>query len=81
MNNTTQNLELAFDVGHDSIGWSVLGTGDDAPGHQRLRGSGLPKRRMPCSKKENLPSTAEEYQGDTAEDCSHEDSSRVAGSD
>ena len=31
MNNTTQNLELAFDVGHDSIGWSVLGTGDDAP--------------------------------------------------
>lgn len=31
MNNTTQNLELAFDVGHDSIGWSVLDTGSDAP--------------------------------------------------
>lgn len=31
MNNTTQNLDLAFDVGHDSIGWSVLSRKGDAP--------------------------------------------------
>lgn len=31
MNNTTQNLDLAFDVGHDSIGWSVLSHEGDAP--------------------------------------------------
>lgn len=31
MNNTTQNLDLAFDVGHDSIGWSVLSHESDAP--------------------------------------------------
>jgi CRISPR-associated endonuclease Csn1 len=31
MKNSIQNLELAFDVGHDSIGWSVLNTGSDAP--------------------------------------------------
>ena len=31
MINTTQNLDLAFDVGHDSIGWSVLSHKGDAP--------------------------------------------------
>lgn len=31
MNNTIQNLDLAFDVGHDSIGWSVLSHEGDAP--------------------------------------------------
>lgn len=31
MNNTIQNIDLAFDVGHDSIGWSVLSHKGDAP--------------------------------------------------
>jgi CRISPR-associated endonuclease Csn1 len=31
MKNTNQNLDLAFDVGHDSIGWSVLSLANEAP--------------------------------------------------
>jgi CRISPR-associated endonuclease Csn1 len=31
MKNTMQNLDLAFDVGHDSIGWSVLSLANEAP--------------------------------------------------
>jgi CRISPR-associated endonuclease Csn1 len=31
MNNTTQNIHLAFDVGHNSIGWSVLKVDGEAP--------------------------------------------------
>jgi hypothetical protein len=31
MKNTTQNIQLAFDVGHNSIGWSVLKAQGEAP--------------------------------------------------